>query len=485
MNTLEAVYQRAPVWLQSLLMNGHAWRIERHRYGAPFRDAVKRLATMEQWDEERIRAYQDERIRHVVQTAYERSPYYRESMRAAGVHPAEIRGAQDLARLPLLTKDIVRSRGVDLQTSRTPAPGWHAGHTSGTTGTPLAMWYDQTTCVMTNAVDRRHKQWVGLGDDDWIGLLLGRVIVPAHQQRPPFWRTNHIQKQVWFSSFHLSEEHMASYVREIQRRRLRFLEGYPSTLFILAKYVLQRGIELPMDAVITSSETLHEVQRQTIEAAFDCKLFDFYALAERVIYAGECEAHVGKHLAETYGYAEVVDEDGDPVPDGGCGYLVGTSLHNLAMPMIRYRTSDVSRIMTETCACGKSLRRIQDVTTKAEDIVVTPDGRMISPSVLTHPFKPLEHIAASQIVQERLDHLVVKLVAADQPSREEEHALLQSLRDRLGDDMTIEIRNVSTIPRDPSGKLRWVVSKVPHSYLVPWATDERRLESIERTAAPV
>jgi phenylacetate-CoA ligase len=303
---------------------------------------------------------------------------------------------------------------------------------------------------------------------DWIGVLLGRVVVPPDRTRPPFWRANYVQRQLWFSSFHLSEDNLEHYVREIERRRLRFLEGYPSTLFILAQHLLRRGRRLPMRAVISSSETLHSVQRQAIESAFECKLFDFYALAERVIYAGECGHHAGKHLAESYSYTEVVDDDGIPVPDGTPGYLVGTSLHNVAMPMIRYRTSDISAIVPEPCACGRTLRRIRSVATKAEDIVVTPDGRQISPSVLTHPFKPLEQIIASQITQEDVAHVIVKIVPSAEFSSEQERMLVSSLRQRLGPEVHIEIRQVSEIPREPSGKFRWVISRVPHSCALSW-----------------
>lgn len=390
-------------------------------------------------------------------------------MERSGVEPSDIQGADDLHKLPLLEKETVRARGDDLLTRKRPALTWHHGHTSGTTGSPLALWYDRHTCLMTNAVDWRQKAWGGKQPDDWIGLFLGRVIVPPEQAEPPFWRTDYVQRQVWFSSFHMAEERLGHYVQEIRRRELRFLEGYPSTLFILANYLTREGVELPMVAVFTSSETLHDVQREAIEDAFDCSIFDYYGLAERVIFAAECEEHEGKHLAEEYGYTEVVDAEGNPVPDGEPGYLVGTSLHNTAMPLIRYRTDDVSRILDEgPCVCGRRLRRIADVTTKAEDIVVTPDGRFISPSILTHPFKPFDHILRSQVIQEERDHIRVKVVPSSAFTEEHERELLASLRERLGPTMRIDVERVEEIPPEPSGKFRWVISEVDHDYRFDW-----------------
>jgi len=465
---LEQIYRRCPIWLQNLLLNVYARQIQWHRYGQTYRAAVAALLEQESWPCERLLEYQEERLRRVVQVAYDRSRYYRQVFDREGMHPSDIKSLADLSKVPLLTKDSVREYEADLMTRRAPAPGWIEGHTSGTTGSPLAVWYDRRMCAINNAADWRQKTWAGMREGDWIGLVLGRVVVPLRQTRPPFWRYNRVQRQIWFSSFHMSQSNLRSYAREIERRKLKFLEGYPSTLFILGKYLVDRGITLPMNAVFTSSETLHTIQREVIESAFECRLFDFYGLAERTIFAGECEAHAGKHIAEEYGIVELVDETGHSVPHGQTGFMVGTSLHNEAMPMIRYLTGDVSRVRVEPCSCGRTSRRIDDVTTKAEDIIVTPDGRMISPSVLTHPFKPLKSIVKSQIVQESLDCLVIKLVPRGQLMDGEKQQLLGCLRERIGPEARIEIRVVDDIPREPSGKFRWVISRVGHSFLVPW-----------------
>jgi phenylacetate-CoA ligase len=303
---------------------------------------------------------------------------------------------------------------------------------------------------------------------DWIGMFLGRVIVAPQQKRAPYWRANVIQREVWFSSFHMSEETLDEYIAEIKRRRLRFLEGYPSTLFILATHLKRAGQVLPMKAVFTSSETLHPIQRDVIEQSFACRLFDFYGMAERTIFAGECEAHSGRHLSEDFGYTEVVDEAGQPVPTGGWGYLVGTSLHNTAMPMIRYRTNDVSRILEERCSCGRRFRVLDPITTKAEDVIMTPDGRLISPSILTHPFKPFDKLVKSQIIQHAPNQVQVKLVAGEGFSEAQQAELIAGLRARLGPEVQIEISVVDDIPNEKSGKFRWVISRVASPYSPPW-----------------
>lgn len=466
--SLETLYRHSPDWAQTLFLNAYALGVRWHRYGRRCRRELERLRERETWPRERQNAYVDGRIREIVAHAYRNTRYYREVMEERDLEPRDIRGAQDLSKLPLLTKETVRQRGRELMTRDRPRWSWHHGHTSGTTGSPLSLWYDRHTCVMTNAVDWRQKRWAGKEPGDWIGLFLGRVVVPTDRSRPPFWKPDYVQRQVWFSTFHMDEGNLRAYVREIRRRGLRYLEGYPSTLFILARYLVREGEALSMEAVFTSSETLHDVQRETIEQAFGCEIFDYYGLAERVLFAAECEEHEGKHLAESYGHVEVVDSEGHPVEPGEPGYLVGTSLHNTAMPMIRYRTRDVSAVVREPCTCGRTLARIHDVTTKAEDIVVTPEGRMISPSILTHPFKPFDEILRSQLIQESRDLVRVKILPSEAFGRRQRERLLADLKDRLGPKMEIELEMVDSLPPEPSGKFRWVVSRVDHDYRFEW-----------------
>lgn len=465
---LEKLYRRSPSALQTVFLNAAAARIWVHRYGRPYRRALREIIQHDDWSLDEIRRFQDERLRKVVSFAGERSVFYKRIFSEHGIHAGEFQGTSDLEKVPILTKSALRENLQAILTSPEPQGDWLHGHTSGTTGSPLSLWYDRGTAVLNNAVDARQKAWAGMGPRDWIGLLLGRMIVSPGRQRPPFWKPNYVLRQVWFSAFHLQAENLPTYVSEIRRRKLRFLEGYPSTMFILAQHILRSGERLPLQAVFTSSETLHGVQREVIEDAFQCGIYDFYGHAERTIFAAECECHSGKHLAEEYGFTEVVDGDGKPVRPGEVGYLVGTSLHNLAMPLIRYRTGDLSSIIEEPCACGRRARRIADVSTKAEDIVVTPDGRFLSPSVLTHPFKPFVTIRQSQIIQESMDRISVRIVAGDDWTAEKEQQLRDALEDRLGRGVSVLIERVDHIPREPSGKFRWVISKVDHSARFSW-----------------
>ena len=459
-----ALYSAAPVWGQNLMLTAFSTMLERERYSGRFQEFQDLLTKTEWASQSDLEAYQNERLRLVVAHAYEHVPFYRQRFDALKLTAADIHTTADLPKLPLLTRDDIREHFDDLRSRAFPGRSLRTGHTSGTTGTPLTIGYDRDTVWMTYAVFDRHYRWAGcrLGvNGDRIAVARGNVIVPLDQRTPPFWRKNHRHHQLLLSSFHLSKGNLPAYFDALAAFQPAVLDGYPSTLFLLAKYLQTKGEYFPVKAAVTSSETLYDFQRKVIEERFKCRVFDYYALAERAVFSHECDHHEGHHLAMEYGVAEVTDGAGTPLPRGEVGHLVGTSLHNLAMPLLRYVTNDRTALRPGRCSCGRHLELMEDVTTKAEDVLTLGDGRLISPSVLTHPFKPLDCIEGSQIVQTAPNTVVVRLVP--RPTYTEGHTrqLVAELKARLGDDVTVDVQLVDQLETSKNGKFKWVISKVP------------------------
>jgi phenylacetate-CoA ligase len=459
-----SVYKLAPVWCQNLLLTGFGALLERERYSGRYPEFRDLLAKTEWLSHADLVAYQDERLRAVVAHAYATVPFYRKRFDALKLTPQDIHTGADLPKLPLLTRADIRAHFDELRSTATPHKAMRTGHTSGTTGTPLTVGYDRDTVWMTYAVFDRHYRWAGLRmgrDGDRIAVARGNVIVPLAQKQPPFWRHNRRQNQMLLSSFHLSKTSLPAYFDALTEFQPAVLDGYPSTLYIFAKYLIARGQTFPLKAAVTSSETLYDFQRTAIEQAFECKVFDYFALAERAVFSHECDRHEGHHIAMEYGIAEVVDANGQPLPRGETGRLVGTALHNLAMPLIRYVTNDMTALLEQRCSCGRGLEFMADVTTKAEDVLTLKDGRLISPSVLTHPFKPLDCIEGSQIVQKAPDHVLIRIVPGHDYRPELTGHLIHEFKARLGDDMHVEVQMVDALEHSRNGKFKWVISEVP------------------------
>jgi len=443
------------------MLNIKAAELHIERYGSKFSKMQSDFRPNEMLSIDEMREKQNLVITRLVRHAYETVPYYRSCWKEIGISPEDINNVDDLKILPVLNKEDIISNPNAFISSK--AGTLRKGNTSGTTGSSLNVYYDIPTCVAHHVVDWRQKTWGGMNRGSLYASLQGRMVVPSSQEKPPFWRKNYIHNQVFLSAFHLKPEHIHSYVEYLERSKIQYIEGYPSTIGILASWLNYNSRCLPLASVFTSSETLNDLERASIEKAFGCKVFDSLGMAERVLFATECEEHVGRHLNEDYGITEILDDSDMPVNDGAFGRLVATSLWNFAFPLIRYQTNDVSARLSSQCACGRLFPRIQSVTTKEEAIITLPDGRLISPSILTHPFKPMNLVASSQILQEGLHNVRVRLVTRDGYGADDEKLLLSGLKDRLGDDVNITFEYVDSVLPPAGKKFRWVISSVKPS----------------------
>jgi phenylacetate-CoA ligase len=460
MSFSENLYNKSPLFFQSLFLNGKAFELYFERYGKKFTKIYKEFEKHQWLSESELIEYQNELLEGLINYAYHHVSYYNKLMRMKKLHPRDIKTIDDLPKLPVLTKEIIKNNYKNLISDEFHGYRLKHGHTSGTTGSPLDVCYNVRTCVVHHVADWRQKNWAGLKYGQPYASLQGRVIVPLRNKKPPFWRKNYINNQLFLSSFHLTEKNIPYYLEQLNKSNIKYLEGYPSTLYILALYLKKYSQTFSLKAVLTSSETLLSYQRELLERVFCCKVFNFYGMAERAVFATECEHHSGLHLNSDYGITEFLDDSHQPTLKHKMGRIVATSLHNIAMPIIRYQTNDIGSLKKNMCGCGRGFQLMDDITTKNESIVTMPDGRLISPSVLTHPFKPMYNIIESQIIQKTLDHLMIKIVKSQSFTPRDEEKLLSEFKKRLGSDIRISIDYVKKIPRTKNGKFKWVISNI-------------------------
>ena len=465
--TTENIYNSVPVFAQNMLVAWRGWRIYRERFGPKYEELARFLEESERHDPERLREYQAARLRHLIAHAYEAVPYYRDVMDARRLKPFDIHGVDDLPKLPLLTKDDVRGAGDRLLSSTVNPKRLRTAWTSATIETPLPVRWDSTVSLMNHACYMRVRRWAGVPFGRPYATLQGTPVVSIDQTKPPFWRHNPRWNQLILSTLHMSDENLPHYVRKMREFGVEDLEAYASCAYVLARFLESRGEYLPLTCVITTGEPLLPPERDVIEERFQTKVFDSYGQAERVVVSSECEEHRGHHLHSEYGVTEIADEDGNALPSGQAGLMVGTSLHNFAMPLIRYVCGDVAIRSDEMCSCGRSLPMLGNLTSRAADIVVTPSGGMVPPKMITWIVKSLEGVRNWQVIQERPDELRV-LVVRERPIDETE---LEGVRwyvgHRLGPGVHVSVECVPEIERTSRGKSRHVISRVPLKWGVP------------------
>lgn len=455
------VYKSLPVAVQNLLVSEYGRRIRSERFGEGFEEATAELERSERLDPDVRRARTDARLRRLVGHAYDTVPFYRDRMDACGLRPRDIAGARDLPKLPVLRREDLIADPERLLSSTVDRRSLRRARTSGTTGYRVPLYWDRRVIVMNNACSWRAWGWAGFSFGRPYATLMGETVVPLEQTEPPYWRCNRAWNQYIFSSYHLNRDTVPDYLEALRSARVEALAAYPSSAYVLARRMEERGERLPLTAVVTSSEPLLPVERQVIEDRFACRVFDSYGQAERVAFTSECEEHSGHHVFTEYGIIEIVDDQGRPVSPGEPGQIVATGLHNNAMPLIRYATGDMASERRSPCACGRTLPMLDGIAGRSEDILVLPGGRMLPGLLLSAGFRRFPGIVRSQIVQHAADEVSVLIVPDEDFTKDIEVGLSRELERRLGRDVAIGIERVDEIPISSRGKFRWVISTVP------------------------
>ncbi len=339
---------------------------------------VKNLRRHETMTEEEIDSLLKASLHRTLVSAVSKLPYYRHIPNRFPV----ARSVEVLQQhFPIISKETLLENGDQLYPNAgKPRPWTSIGKTSGTTGTPLSVFRSPKSVLTENAFLRRHWEWGGYRHGMPRATLRGDMVVPLDRTDPPFWFWNRYSNQLLISSRHLRDACADAIVDELERFSPVMLQAYPSTAFTLAQLMAQRNRRLAIPVVFTASEPLYPHQRELIAERFGAKVMDMYGMAERVAFATECEFG-SMHVNPDYSYVEIVDSNGQATR--GAGYVVGTTFHNLAMPLVRYKLSDRTRWISGGCRCGRPFPMIEPVTGKVEDSIFGSNGAFVSPSVLT------------------------------------------------------------------------------------------------------
>ena len=453
------MYWKAPYFLKNWLASLNARKLDFSRYGLAYERIVSEIAEHDRWSPEKFIEYQRQELHSLIRHAGKNVPYYRRMFAEAGIAPSEICQLQELPRLPILEKQIVRSSPKVLVDETLDQRRLLVFHTSGTTGTPLTLYRDVKLCSAIFAfLDARWHQVADMSRRANKSVSIGGYLVAAPERtKPPFWVYNRRWKQLYMSSYHLSPKYLGYYVDELRQFRADYIEGYPSSVHAIAQYIFDNELDpVPFKACYTTAENLFDHQREAIEKAFGCRTYNQYGCGEQVVFAAECE-HGSLHLSPEIGIVEIVDEDDRPLPVGETGQLICTSLINRVQPFIRYRVGDMAALRDGLCSCGSPLPLLGHVEGRTDAVLITRDGRKIGR--LDPLFKGVHGIAEAQIVQTAYDQFVIRIVPGKEYTDTDGQHVATNLSHRVGK-ADIRVRIVDHIERTKAGKFRAVVCKL-------------------------
>ncbi|WP_049891427.1 phenylacetate--CoA ligase PaaK [Natronococcus amylolyticus] len=414
---------------------------------------------------EELRELQNDRLRRTVRNAYENVDYYRDELNKEGVTPEDIETVDDITKLPFTTKEDFRDEYPDGLFAVDDDEIIRIHASSGTTGKPKIVSYTEDDLEVWSEVVARSLAAAGVEAGDTVQNAYGYGLFTGGL------------------GLHYGVEELGATVIPIgggnTQRQVEMLEDLesdaiactPSYALYLAETAQEMGVdikELPLRAVIFGAEPCTDPMREEIEERLDVTGIDIYGLSE-IIGPGvsnECyEAQDGLHIWEDRFFPEVIDpETGEPLPVGEEGELVLTTLSKEALPVLRYRTGDLTSLTYETCECGRTMVRMDNVTGRADDLVIVR-GVNFYPSEIEDVVLEFDEVAPYyRIDLDRVDNLDTLEVTIE---REPEFdGSVDDLRDRV---MT-RLQNVLSFTPDtltiaePGGIERTKVGKVKRVY---------------------
>ena len=445
------LYHHLPPYARDLVATLHGYELRRWRYGPETKRLVEEALERDRWTADQWKSYQEGRLEFVLKRAATQVPYYRQQW-AERQQRGDHASWRYLENWPILEKEALRSTPQAFVADDCDTSNMFNEYTSGSTGTPLHLWWSRDTVRRWYALmEARIRYWHDTSIHERWAILGGKIVVPNHANRPPFWVWNAGLNQLYMSIYHLSSQFRPYYLDAIKRYGITHIWAYTSAVYDLAVTALELGhTDTHLKVVITNAEPVYMYQRTAIEKAFHCQVNETYGMSEIVSTGSQCRSGT-LHLWPEVGITEV-ERNGQYLDRGESGDLVCTGLFNADMPLIRYRVGDTGTLSRYLdCSCGRHMPAIAGIEGRIEDILYMPDGRPLTK--LEAVFKGDFPIREAQIIQESPTRLRLKYVPSAGFSSDTENELLIKLHERVGD-MEIVLECVDRIPRMPNGKFR-------------------------------
>jgi phenylacetate-CoA ligase len=406
-----------------------------------------------------LQARQHERLQAILRYAATNSPYYERLFREQGFDPSAFDPAA-FARLPLLTKSIIRASTDELLSRAFSRAELGEHKTGGSTGVALTTYFDRAWLETRTADALRSDQWAGAFHGMKVAALWGNPPVPRSLKERL--RCLLVDRFLYLDTIDLSERTIEDFIDRWRRERPEVLFGHSHSLYMLARYLQEHAIrDLRPQGIVSTSMMLLDNERAAIEAAFGTKVTNRYGCEEVGLIACECEQHAGLHLDIEHLYIEFLRPDGSPAASGEEGAIVLTDLLNRGMPFIRYRIEDMGVPTERRCACGRGLPLMERVTGRVADYLKRRDGSLVAGvSLVERTLTAIPGIEQLQIVQPAPDEIVLNVVRAADFTPASEAALLAEFGNVFGPGIAFRPEYLERIAQERSGKYRFSICRI-------------------------
>ncbi len=408
-----------------------------------------------------LEAWQLTRLQQLVAYAYEHVPYYRDLYQHEGIRPQDIQSLDDIQILPFLTKEIVNANQ-----DRILSPDFKGklfqNHTGGSTGQPMHFMVEDSFWHWNIALRTRGRNWYGWDEGDKMAWVWGAPRdMPdwSWQRRVRAW----LMRARYLNAFSMTEPKMEAFAQMLTQWHPAMFKAYASALYLFTRFVKERGITgIRPKLVETTAEKVTQPQRELFQEVYQSPVADCYSSRELATIGYECPSG-SLHVGETR-YVEVVANDQRVAP-GQMGEIVITSLHQFAMPLIRYKIGDLGTLHPEACTCGRSMPVLKEIAGRTHDFLVTADGQFVHGEFFAYTFRPKPEVKQYQVYQPDKQHLEVRLLCNTPVSEAWLANARAEVQARFGAATEISLRLVDHIELTAAGKHRYILSDVKPDFV--------------------
>ena len=430
------------------------------RSGTPRLSYWKELERSQYLSESNLRQIQWKKLKELLQYIWDNNIFYRERLEQAGMSPDMVLTPDDFKRLPVLSKEDIRTNTRHMISKGYDIKSLLKFKTGGSTGKSLEIYMTEECSELRNACARRHDRWTGWEPGEPIGAVWGNPEIPRDMKS--LLKDWFLYPFIYLDTMSLTDESVRAFATEWQRVRPTLLFGHAHSLFVLAEFVEKLKIDcINPRGILSTSMMLMPHERRTMESVFGVKVTDRYGCEEVSLIASECEKHEGMHLNIEHLFIEFLKDDGTTSAPGEPGRIVVTDLMNRAMPFIRYAVEDMGVPSDRKCSCGRGLPMMEHVTGRVADFLIKKDGsRVAGVSLIENTLTKIPGINQMQLVQESVDSIVVKVVPGPDFQETTRVDLSNYFRNLFGEDVDVELQMVHAILPEASGKYRFSICKI-------------------------
>lgn len=460
------LWEKTPASVRSTLGRGLGLVSPAWLLGGRFRSNRRFVSEAQWWSAERAREYQLIQLGTILERAYEDTRFYRESFDRIGFHPRDLQSLADVDGLPLIDKATVLEHLANMRSVRNIPYDYTS--TGGTSGQPLQFYINSDRSSTEYAYLVTSWERAGYRFGMPMAVLRGRVVKP---DRAGFYHEyDPVLRHHYYSNFHLSDENAARYVDHISRIGNCVLHVYPSSIAALCRFILRQGQRAPenVKGIIAESEIVYPEQREMVEAVFNCRYFSCYGHTEKLVLGSQCERSNDCHVWPTYGYFELLDEQGKHVcTPGQRGEIVGTGFINTVMPFIRYRTGDWATYVGDHCqACGREHILIREIRGhRTQEVLVAVDGSEISWTAMNMHDDTFIRVQQFQFMQKVPGQAILRVVPGEGFCDKDITRIRHNLGRKLDGRLTFAVEIVEAIALTAGGKAIYVDQRIPREDL--------------------